>query len=119
MIIGGRIDEKEIMEYPVDRLRFKRRYRKDKMDVSDAELKELEKLEKQDAGVTYDMMYDSGAEIVSALLGDEFRAHLRMEQNAGGYQGGNAGGYQPAPSVAPQAPAIDTASSVYDEDIPF
>ena len=39
--------------------------------------------------------------------------------NAGGYQGGNAGGYQPAPSVAPQAPAIDTASSVYDEDIPF
>ena len=40
-------------------------------------------------------------------------------QNAGGYQGGNAGGYQPAPSVAPLAPAIDTASSVYDEDIPF
>ena len=29
--------------------------------------KTLEKLEKQDAGVTYDMMYDSGAEIVSAL----------------------------------------------------
>ena len=27
----------------------------------------IEKLEKQDAGVTYDMMYDSGAEIVSAL----------------------------------------------------
>ena len=41
-------DEKEIMEYPVDRLRFKRRYRKDKMDVSDAELKALEKLEKQE-----------------------------------------------------------------------
>ena len=29
--------------------------------------KAIEKLEKQDAGVTYDMMYDSGAEIVSAL----------------------------------------------------
>lgn len=29
--------------------------------------KALEKLEKQDAGVTYDIMYDSGAEIVSAL----------------------------------------------------
>ena len=27
----------------------------------------IEKLEQQDAGVTYDMMYDSGAEIVSAL----------------------------------------------------
>jgi single-strand DNA-binding protein len=32
----------------------------------------------------------------------------------GGYQGGNAGGYQPAP-----APAVDTTSSVYDDDIPF
>ena len=36
-------------------------------------------------------------------------------QNAGGYQGGNAG-YQPAPM---SAPAIDTTSSVYDDDIPF
>lgn len=41
-------DEKEIMEYHVDQLRFKRRYRKDKVDVNDAELKELEKLEKQE-----------------------------------------------------------------------
>ena len=39
-------DEKEILEYPVDRLRFKRRHRKDKVDVNDAELKEAEKLEK-------------------------------------------------------------------------
>lgn len=41
-------DEKDIMEYHVDRLRFKRRHRKDKVDVNDAELKELEKLEKQE-----------------------------------------------------------------------
>ncbi len=41
-------DEKEIMEYHVDQLRFKRRHRKDKMDVNDAELKALEKLEKQE-----------------------------------------------------------------------
>ena len=34
----------------------------------------------------------------------------------GGCQGGNAGGYQPAPAPAP---AIDTTSSVYDDDIPF
>jgi cell fate regulator YaaT (PSP1 superfamily) len=48
-IIVDTDDEKEIMEYPVDRLRFKRRYRKDKVDVNDdAELKELEKLEKQE-----------------------------------------------------------------------
>lgn len=48
-IIVDTDDEKEIMEYPVDRLRFKRRYRKDKVDVNDdVELKELEKLEKQE-----------------------------------------------------------------------
>lgn len=43
-------DEKEIQEYKVEQLRFKRKHNKNhKMDVSDAELKELEKLEKQDA----------------------------------------------------------------------
>ena len=37
-----------------------------------------------------------------------------------GYQGNNAGGYQSAPAPAPvSAPAIDTSSSVYDDDIPF
>lgn len=42
-------DEKEIREYKVEQLRFKRRHRKEKQDdVSDAELKELEKLEKQE-----------------------------------------------------------------------
>ena len=43
-------DEKEIQEYKVEQLRFKRKHNKNhKVDVSDAELKELEKLEKQDA----------------------------------------------------------------------
>lgn len=42
-------DEKEIHEYKVDQLRFKRKHNKNnKVDVSDAELKELEKLEKQE-----------------------------------------------------------------------
>ncbi len=42
-------DEKEIHEYKADQLRFKRRHNKNqKMDVSDAELRELEKLEKQE-----------------------------------------------------------------------
>ena len=42
-------DEKEIHEYKVDQLKFKRRHNKNqKMDVSDAELRELEKLEKQE-----------------------------------------------------------------------
>ena len=43
-------DEKEIQEYKVEQLRFKRKHNKNrKLDVSEAELKELEKLEKQDS----------------------------------------------------------------------
>ncbi len=45
-------DEKEIQEYKAEQLRFKKRHGKnhrEKVDVSDAELKELEQLEKQDA----------------------------------------------------------------------
>ena len=44
-------DEKEIQEYRVDQLRFKRKHNKNrKVDVNEAELKELEKMEKQDSG---------------------------------------------------------------------
>ena len=43
-------DEKEIQEYKVEQLRFKKKHGKNhKMDVSDEELKELEKMEKQDS----------------------------------------------------------------------
>lgn len=42
-------DEKEIQEYRADQLRFKKRHGKNrKADTNDAELKELEKLEKKD-----------------------------------------------------------------------
>ena len=41
-------DEKEIREYRADQLRFKRKFKKEKLDVQDKELRELEKLEKQD-----------------------------------------------------------------------
>ena len=41
-------DEKEIQEYKVDQLRFKRKHRNNRVEVSDEELKELEKLEKQE-----------------------------------------------------------------------
>ena len=42
-------DEKEIQEYKVDQLRFKKKHNKNhKMDVNDEELKALEKLEKQE-----------------------------------------------------------------------
>ena len=43
-------DEKEIQEYKVEQLRFKKKHNKNrKLDVSEDELKELEKLEKQDS----------------------------------------------------------------------
>ena len=43
-------DEKEIQEYKVEQLRFKRKHNKNrKLDVSEDELRELEKLEKQDS----------------------------------------------------------------------
>lgn len=41
-------DEKEIREYKVDRLRFKPKRRKEKLNVNDDELKALEALEKKD-----------------------------------------------------------------------
>lgn len=42
-------DEKEIQEYKADQLRFKRKHHKNKkVDVNEEELKELEKLEKQE-----------------------------------------------------------------------
>ena len=42
-------DEKEIHEYKVEQLRFKRKHKNRKLDVSEDDLKELEKLEKQDS----------------------------------------------------------------------
>lgn len=41
-------DEKELKEYKVEQLRFKRRHKKEKNSVSAAEMKELEKLEKEE-----------------------------------------------------------------------
>ena len=41
-------DEKELHEYHVDDLRFKRKFKKDKVQLSAEEMKELEKLEKSD-----------------------------------------------------------------------
>jgi hypothetical protein len=42
-------DEKELREYEVDRLRFKKKHgKKDKLDISKEEMKELERLEKDE-----------------------------------------------------------------------
>lgn len=41
-------DEKEIQEFPVEELQFKKRFRREKLDVSEEELKLLKELENQD-----------------------------------------------------------------------
>ncbi len=41
-------DEKEIQEYKVEQIRFKRKFKNNKVEVQNEELKELEKLEKQE-----------------------------------------------------------------------
>lgn len=43
-------DEKEIREYKVDELKFKKRYKKEKMQLSDSEYKELKALEEDNEG---------------------------------------------------------------------
>ena len=43
-------DEKEIREYKVDELKFKKRHRKEKMQLSDSEYKELKALEEDNEG---------------------------------------------------------------------
>lgn len=49
-VIVDNNDEKEIQEYRVDQLRFKRKHgKKDKMNLTSEEMKELEKLEKQES----------------------------------------------------------------------
>ena len=40
--------EKELIEYSVDDLKFKRRHKKEKTNLDDAELRELENLEKRE-----------------------------------------------------------------------
>lgn len=47
-VIIEKDDEKEIQEYKVGQLRFKRKHKNMKMEVNDEELKKLEKLEKQE-----------------------------------------------------------------------
>ena len=47
-VINEKDDEKEIQEYKVGQLRFKRKHKNMRMEVNDEELKKLEKLEKQE-----------------------------------------------------------------------
>ena len=41
-------DEKEIREYEASKLRFKRKHKKEKVELSKEEMRELERLEKQE-----------------------------------------------------------------------
>lgn len=48
MVVTVNGDEKEIREYKVDQLKFRPKRKKEKMSISDAELKQLEALEKKE-----------------------------------------------------------------------
>ena len=48
VIVTVNHDEKEIREYKVEQLRFKPKRRKKKIDIEDAELKNLEALDKKE-----------------------------------------------------------------------
>jgi cell fate regulator YaaT (PSP1 superfamily) len=43
-------DEKEIKEYPVSQLKFRSKRKKERLNINDAELKQLEAMEKRDSG---------------------------------------------------------------------
>ena len=48
-VVVDKDDEKEILEYPVEELRFRRRHgKKEQMELSQEELRELERMEQQD-----------------------------------------------------------------------
>ncbi|MEG1848269.1 MAG: stage 0 sporulation family protein [Lachnospiraceae bacterium] len=47
-VIITKDDEKEIVEYPVEELTFKKKVKKEKLTIAEKELKELEKLEKME-----------------------------------------------------------------------
>lgn len=48
-VVVDKEDEKEIREYPVDELRFRKRHgKKEQMELSEEELKELERMEQED-----------------------------------------------------------------------
>lgn len=48
-VIVDENDEKEIKEYAVEELKFKRRHRREKVELSPEEMKELERLEREDS----------------------------------------------------------------------
>ena len=48
VIVTMENDEKEIMEYKVSQLKFRPKRRKERLNISDAELKALEELERQE-----------------------------------------------------------------------
>ena len=47
-LIAQVTDEKEIREYEASKLRFKRKHKKEKMELTKEEMRELERLEKQE-----------------------------------------------------------------------
>ncbi|MDD3221150.1 MAG: stage 0 sporulation protein [Clostridia bacterium] len=52
IVVTNENDEKEIKEYPVAQLKFRPKRKKERININDAELKQLEAMEKKDSGST-------------------------------------------------------------------
>lgn len=83
-------DEKEIKEYPVDKLYFKRKHtKKERMELSKEELEELERLEAEEIPIQKPEVKESVLQAEGELrTGSRNRQNNRNRQGARGYQSG-------------------------------
>lgn len=77
-------DEKEIKEYPVEDLQFRRRHgKKEKMDLSKEELQELEKLEKEELQSTEAVEQEGGSKRQAGRGRNRQEGEYRHENHSG------------------------------------
>lgn len=77
-------DEKEIKEYPVEDLQFRRRHgKKEKMDLSKEELQELEKLEKEELQSTEAVEQEDGSKRQAGRGRNRQEGEYRHENHSG------------------------------------
>ncbi len=77
-------DEKEIKEYPVEDLQFRRRHgKKEKMDLSKEELQELEKLEKEELQSTEAVEQEDGSKRQAGRSRNRQEGEYRHENHSG------------------------------------
>lgn len=81
-VVVDKDDEKEILEYPVEELRFRRRHgKKEHMELSKEELRELERMEQQDQLESQEEKAEAQADVLERReRSDKGNAHERRER---------------------------------------